>query len=210
MNYQVKITLLTETLLGSGNAIPGYVDADVQTDEYGLPFLKAKTLKGLLREHAQLIACNLDVEETLVESLFGTEMTAGKIRFSDGTFSQTVQKAFHSLMSEEQYTKEDMIQALTSEYSFTRLEHGVAVDHSLRTIRMLNQNMDFYAELEVKEELSQQEESLLGCAVGMLKHVGTLKSKGKGYVTCQLLNESHQDITATCMQRMTERSACNE
>lgn len=205
MSYQIKIELLTETLFGSGNAVPGYVDSDVQTDEYGMPFLKAKTLKGLVRENAELVSYNLGYGNELVEKLFGTETKAGKIRFSDAAFPERVRFAFRHFSEEEEIKKEDFTQAFTTEFSYTRLENGVAAAHSLRTIRMLNQGLQFEAQLDTEEKLTDKEETLLGCAVGLLKHVGTLKSKGKGCVRCRLVKDESYDATKECLQSIKKR-----
>ena len=47
--YQIKIELQSETILGSGESVAGYIDLDVLHDEVGLPYFKGKTLKGRLR-----------------------------------------------------------------------------------------------------------------------------------------------------------------
>jgi len=44
----VKITLRSDSTFGRGDGVAGLVDAEVQHDEYGLPFLSGRTLKGLL------------------------------------------------------------------------------------------------------------------------------------------------------------------
>ena len=160
MQYEIKIELLTETLFGNGSAVPGYVDSDVQTDEDGMPFLKAKTLKGLVRENAELISYNLGFGMEMVETLFGTETKAGKVRFSDGTFPENVQKAFRYYKKNEGITKEELRQTFTTEVSYTRLENGVVADHSLRTLRMLKENMNFVAQLGTETDLKEEEGAL--------------------------------------------------
>jgi len=44
--YTLKIELLTDAVFGSGNSVPGFVDADVLHDEYGFLYINGKTLKG--------------------------------------------------------------------------------------------------------------------------------------------------------------------
>ena len=46
----ISVELLSDTTLGRGEGMAGLVDADVEHDELGLPFLGGKTLKGLLRD----------------------------------------------------------------------------------------------------------------------------------------------------------------
>ena len=44
----LKFTLKSDATLGRGDGVAGVVDAEVQHDRYGLPYLGGKTLKGLL------------------------------------------------------------------------------------------------------------------------------------------------------------------
>ena len=41
--YWLKIDLLSDTTLGRGDGVAGVVDAEVQHDAYGLPYLSGKT-----------------------------------------------------------------------------------------------------------------------------------------------------------------------
>ena len=49
-HYHLVIRLISDTAFGRGDGVPGIVDAEVQHDEMGCPFLAGRTLKGLLRE----------------------------------------------------------------------------------------------------------------------------------------------------------------
>ena len=48
----IEIHLLSEAILGGEGEQKGMVDIDIQTDEDGLPFFAARTLKGVLRDRA--------------------------------------------------------------------------------------------------------------------------------------------------------------
>ena len=54
-NYIIEIELLSEAIFGSGQSVPGLVDTDIVHDEYGFPYMKAKTFKGNLRKSAEEI-----------------------------------------------------------------------------------------------------------------------------------------------------------
>jgi len=43
--YTLKIELLTDAVFGSGNSVPGFVDADVLHDEYGFLYINGKNFK---------------------------------------------------------------------------------------------------------------------------------------------------------------------
>lgn len=48
----LKIKLLSDTCIGSGESIAGVIDTDINFDKYGIPFIPAKKVKGLLKEAA--------------------------------------------------------------------------------------------------------------------------------------------------------------
>ncbi len=58
--YTLTITFETDWHIGSGTGIPGSVDRQVLRDENGLPYVPAKTLTGMLRDGAELVAAALD------------------------------------------------------------------------------------------------------------------------------------------------------
>ena len=47
---QVHIKLLSDTTFGRGDGVAGLVDQEVEHDFYGFPYLRGRTLKGLLSE----------------------------------------------------------------------------------------------------------------------------------------------------------------
>ena len=56
----LKIMLLSDTTFGRGDGVAGLVDAEVQHDERGLPFVGGKTLKGLLGAECAEIMFSLE------------------------------------------------------------------------------------------------------------------------------------------------------
>ncbi len=44
----LTLTLKSDTAFGRGDGVAGLINAEVQHDESGLPYLGGKTLKGLL------------------------------------------------------------------------------------------------------------------------------------------------------------------
>lgn len=78
MTYDSKglltITLCSDLCAGSGYAYAGVIDSDICYDDFGLPYIPAKRLKGCMRESAQSILYDFISQED-VEKLFGA---AGK------------------------------------------------------------------------------------------------------------------------------------
>lgn len=76
ISYMLKIELLSDTTFGRGDGIAGLIDQEVEHDPYGFPYLRGRTLKGLLSEECDnLISTLRDYQsswETVACDLFGT------------------------------------------------------------------------------------------------------------------------------------------
>jgi hypothetical protein len=116
MNY--TITFYTYWHCGSGLSGGSSSDAEVVKDDANLPFVPGKTLKGHLREAAELLG-----DEQFVERCFGREDDLpGHCRFDDATLPVVLSK------SESKY--------LYHRLSATKIdpESGTAQDDTLRSI----------------------------------------------------------------------------
>ena len=196
--YLVKIKLLTETMPGSGMAVPGTIDSDVRHDMYGLPYMNAKTFKGHVREQMEfLCALNEEYREIDINSLLGSDdlesvKKSARLKFSKVALSDAVQQVIREAIEAGQLTKTEVLDALTVVYTRTKIgKAGVAEPHSLRKERELRKDLC----LETKiygEELSAIEEELLKDTIAAIKHVGMHKSKGKGVVACSLVLDGQE------------------
>lgn len=74
--YTLKFTLKSDAAFGRGDGVTGLVDAEIQHDEFGCPYLSGRALKGILvNECADILAC-LSLERwlrwsTVAKQLFG-------------------------------------------------------------------------------------------------------------------------------------------
>ena len=77
--YILKIKLLSDTIFSGGESIVSISDIDELYDDYKIPYYKGKSVKGNIRESAELIIENqkkFDEEkakqnEEIVKTLFG-------------------------------------------------------------------------------------------------------------------------------------------
>ncbi|HOJ38397.1 MAG TPA: hypothetical protein PLP99_11030 [Ignavibacteriales bacterium] len=53
LDYAEEFRKISDTLPGSGESFTSYVDVDIVFDEYGIPYLPAKRIRGILRETAE-------------------------------------------------------------------------------------------------------------------------------------------------------------
>lgn len=56
----LRFTLQSDATFGRGDGVAGLVDEEVQHDEFGLPYLSGRTLKGLLAEECAEILFSLE------------------------------------------------------------------------------------------------------------------------------------------------------
>lgn len=190
--YIIEMKTLSDTMFGSGESIPGVIDNDIKYDDYGLPYMNAKTLKGHLREQMEFVqAFNSDYKDVDIDHLLGESQykdgNNGILKFSHVALSEAVIQILRQAVKDKRVTKEEILDALTVTYSSTKInEEGVAEDHSLRRERMIRKGITFISPLYVDGTLTKEEKGLLETAVATLQHIGTHKSKGKGLVECYL------------------------
>lgn len=106
--YRLTFTLLSDATFGRGEGIAGLIDREVEHDRYGLPYLRGRTLKGLITEEADNILyalreakADLNPWVTARRLLFGqagsTTADRGLIRFGPAELPEAVRDAVHQM-----------------------------------------------------------------------------------------------------------------
>lgn len=201
--YKIEVKLLSEAIFGSGHSIPGSVDLEIVYDDYGFPYMKAKTFKGNLREAMCNAAILLDNEfEETMESLMGKERNGIEVwktlKFSDCMLPENVREFIKLAIENNKIQASEVKDALTSIRSFTSIDDdGSYKEGSLREYRVIKKGLIFEVEVNCERKLAEKELGLLAVSVKSLKHIGTMRTRGKGRVDCRLIdiNEGHKDIT---------------
>ena len=206
--YTLKIELLSDTIFSGGESIVSVSDVDVLYDDYKIPYYKGKSIKGNIREVIDIIIENqkqydyqkAKLNDEISTKLFGKKFNnkgndtykdnqcEGILKFEDASISDDVKEVLKYLIDIKQITKEELIDSLTDIRYATKInrETGTSQDHSLRSMRVLNKGLIFYSDIYSDEKLNEDEFGLLICGVKGLKHLGTLRSRGKGEVRCTL------------------------
>jgi len=151
--------------LGSGMSAGAALDALVVKDEFGLPFVPGKTIKGVLKEMLEI----LDKEKAL--KIFGDK---GE-NIANSYFS-------NALLDEETRVylsqNRELCNKLYSKLSSTKIDKdGIADDKSLREIEVVIP-LTLYGEIETDEE------EFIIKAMGMIKQIGLNRNRGLG--RCQI------------------------
>jgi len=193
----IKLTLKSASTFGSGDGIAGWVDREIEHDEKGFPFLRGKTLKGLLAESAENVTFALENEdETLPwhktkHVLFGAGGAGlkerGILHIEDAKLPETLRAE----MIKENWKKEDVLYSLTGIRRQTSInEHGAPDHATLRSMRVLLPGVTLEAKIsfncEPNREPSAMELQLLTAAVLDFRHAGTGRNRGRGWLKAEL------------------------
>lgn len=183
---------------GTGRASGATLDAVVERDPDGLPVLPGRTLKGLLRHALRQASLLGHVPPERVDALFGLgaaevnadgeevpsdsakaaatryETRPGKLRVGSARLPDEW-RAFARTA-----TGQEAIGALFQVSRSTRLEEGVASDHTLRAVEVAVP-MVLEAEVEIIDgELDAAELADLQIAAGLIRRIGKQRSRGLG------------------------------
>lgn len=196
-NYTITIRTISPLCLGSGQADVN-VDADIVHDKYGLPYFPGKRLRGLLYESA------LEVSEmaSLCGQSFLTKRTVDELfhHVSDSPVRLIIPD-FHlpeyekmigdwqalQTIFKDTIRPENVLDYYTSLRFQTAIDEktGIAKDHSLRNIRVLNQGITFNGTVSLINA-SEIHKQALALALQNLRRAGTNRNRGFGQIECEM------------------------
>ena len=208
--YTIQLTLKSDTTFSRGDGVAGLLDREVEHDQFGLPYLHGRTLKGLLGEEAdnlleaaQAIHPNRDFSawQTARNSVFGTggsrKGTAAKLHFSHAQLPENVRETVRlTLKADDNFlTPDDVLASLTAVRRQTAVNgDGLPHDGSLRSMRVILRETQFFAKLHSPEDLTDEEEGILAASVLALRRAGTGRNRGRGLLQADLLDNSKTSI----------------
>lgn len=224
--YSLKIHLLSDTTFGRGDGIAGLIDQEVEHDSYGFPYLRGRTLKGLLREECDNLVALLTNQHhnhwlDISKQLFGRSGSClediSLIHVGDACLPQDLRKAVALQFAQEKegevsnrLTRQDILSSLTSFRRQTAVNpiSGVATDRSLRSSRVILRNLCFKSNLKFEKATDQIDHLLLLLAAGTvaLRRVGSDRNRGRGHVQCSLWF-NNQDITQNYLMRFHQETS---
>ncbi len=175
---RIKMELLSDAIFGNGMSIPGGEDISVLCDEYGFPYYKGTTLKGVFREELDRYSKwvgNINCNELMGTE--GDEFSDNRIIFGDMVISNSVKDEVLKELGTER--PNIVLDLLTNIRTFTRInEDGVADEGSLRMARCVNKGLIFYGEIIC----SPDQEDIIKNVLGMIKWIGSMRNRGFGNV----------------------------
>lgn len=208
-SYWLKFTLLSDTTFGRGDGVAGLVDAEVQHDRYGLPYLGGKTLKGLLGAACAEVLSALEKSEasdlsdwqTAAAFLFGVPGSgpehAGKLKVGDAKLPPDLRLKIAAAFppndepEKQQQMRLDNLNSLTTLRRQTAMdsETGAPKEHTLRTMRVILKGTPFIAQLDFLEAGNEKAHALLAATVKAFSRAGTGRNRGTGRLTADLFDK---------------------
>ncbi|WP_242043110.1 RAMP superfamily CRISPR-associated protein [Anabaena cylindrica] len=208
--------LLSDTTFGRGDGVAGLIDQEVEHDANGFPYLRGRTLKGLLSEECDNLIAVLSEPppsrwQKAAEHLFGipgsTLETISKMHVGDACLPQDLRKAVKLQLDQEQqresrgqerrFTEVDVLTSLTTIRRQTAIdpEDGAPVEHSLRSSRVILRDLCFTAPLLFEKKPAADMLALLAVSILALQRVGSGRNRGRGHVRCTLHDSIGEEIT---------------
>ena len=198
----LTITLCSDLCAGSGYAYAGVIDSDICYDDFGLPYIPAKRLKGCMRESAQSILYDFISQED-VDKLFGAagEKSCGLLAINNAritNYDKIVEelKALKKNGSEvvAYSSQQEILNQFTQIKAQTSIdENGVADDNTLRYTRVVkqyspitNKPLVFETEITLMQATTDLEEILKKIALAT-RNIGMHRNRGMGSVTFKLV-----------------------
>lgn len=203
--YKLKITLLSDTTFGRGDGVAGLIDQEVEHDAYGFPYLRGRTLKGLLSEESDNLISVLPADidsywENLTCNLFGVPgsslQSMGIMHVGDACLPEDLITAVAWQIDNKELTNNEILESLTTIRRQTAINSqiGVAEKGSLRSFRVVIRQLEFHADLIFETQPSHEILSLLSASILALRRVGSGRNRGRGHVKCTLHDACGKDI----------------
>lgn len=214
MNLQLHLTLMSDATFGRGDGVAGLVDQEVEHDAAtGLPFLRGRTLRGLLVEECANIVAVLPKSEQkkfdkAAQQLFGVPGsglgTEGNLIIGPAELPKKVRQAITAAVEAKQIHPTAVLESLTDIRRQTAVaENGAPDEGSLRSMRVILRQTEFVANLHFTPSGEQKEDeralALLAASVMALRRAGTGRNRGRGRLDAYL--ESKDYITNDQLER---------
>ncbi len=207
--YRLRLDLLSDATFGRGDGVAGVVDAEVQHDPTGMPYLAGRTLKGLLgAECADIVfavkaarpeqAARWNAAEA---RLFGTRGGAlageANLRVGSAQLPADLRSRIAQDIEAERITRAEVLESLTALRRQTAMDAvtGAPLENTLRAMRVILRETPFEAELSFRQDPSDDERALLAACVKALRRAGTGRNRGRGKLKAELFDTDGNAVT---------------
>lgn len=206
--FILSVELLSDATFGRGDGVAGLVDHEVEQRD-GLPFIRGRTLKGLLVEACDdvLYALSLNGLHTpwlaCRDELFGQPESAlhseAMFHLGHARLPEAVIDAMQKAILAQDISEEEALNAFTYIRRQSAIDpaRGVPLTGSLRSTRVIRKGQVFDADLVFEQPPCEKQLALLSASVLGLRRGGISRNRGRGKLRVRLHNANHDDITKT-------------
>ncbi|KKN48317.1 hypothetical protein LCGC14_0654090 [marine sediment metagenome] len=204
MNLKLELELLSDALPGSGESEAGIVDRDSLFDEYGLPYVLSKRLKGTKLTSAKDLA-DWEMLNNDVEKIFGAEGSLKTVfTISNGYIERyKIFRDFLNSCNKDQQLSKIFHKSVVQKYfSYNRTQTSVmrkiyvSKEKSLRISRVLKKGLKFYFDIDVDIEESEKEKFKedIEKICKVTRNFGSSRTKGLGEISLKIIAQQTQNI----------------
>lgn len=193
MKKKLEITLMSDLCAGVGKHFAAVIDLDTAIDEYGIPFIPSRRLKGCMREVAVMIGSEK------INEIFGKRgcNAPGSLSITDATI-EDYDNVVDALVAQGDISPNSVADIFCSVRSETAIDGDNVKDGSLRFIRVVNKYspidskpLKFIAEIEFDDCFENEIQKI--CKG--LRNIGYRRNRGFGAVKCTLTDSADEFIT---------------
>lgn len=216
----LTLTLQSDAAFGRGDGVAGLINAEVQHDDNGFPYMGGKTLKGLLGAACGEIIFAMKQNNTLgnweeaAQRLFGGPGSgrdeAATLHVGDAQLPDDLRTVVADEVRHGKVTREEVLDSLTALRRQTAMNAatGAPQQESLRTIRVILREMTFTARLDFFSDPKAGDLPLLAACVRGLKRAGSNRNRGLGRLEVALYEtnptEGGKPVTHIYFDRFSE------
>jgi CRISPR-associated protein Csx10 len=192
MKKTLKITLKSDLCIGVGKHFAAVIDFDTALDEYGIPYIPSRRLKGYMREMVEI----LEIEDA--DSIFGIAGNdiPGSLTITDARIKD-YDEIVREIRNNSLINPNSVAELFCSVRSETAIKNNTVKDKSLRFIRVVNQYSPFekYESLQffANIEFDDSDYNTMKKICKALRNIGYHRNRGLGVVKCELLPEAQYD-----------------
>lgn len=191
----LTVSLLSDTTFAAGGGTAGEVDIEIDHDDLGLPRIRGKRIRSLLRD-TWLSMRDLFELDDAAERIFGPPGDVEErsiLRFRTAELEEEVRKHVHHAVKRKDHAVEplEILRTLTAIRVQTSEERETGAPElgSLRSSRVARHGLLFHSQLDWLDEPSADDRTCLALAVLGTRHAGLARNRGRGWVEI-LLHEA--------------------
>lgn len=190
---RLVIELLSDTTFGRGEGVPGVVDVEIEHDEYGLPMLGGKALRGLLRDSWLSMQAHFPEFSEAARRVLGPHGDldeTGILRIGDATVEESARAFFVAAVEREHHplSAATVLEALTTIRMQTSEDRtsGVPAHATLRATRVAVRCLKLEAPLSWLSKPDPSDCRCLALAALATRHGGLGRNRGRGHLRLTL------------------------